>query len=290
MNEVLKVENLTKKYGDKLAINEISFDIYEGECLAFVGPSGSGKTTLLRSILELTAPDSGNTLFFKRRLKNDYVNIMSIIGYLPDKPYTYPKKTIQELLDYTAKFYELDLTKEANYYLKLFNIDSHRKLDELSSGEMQKVGLILGLFHQPKLLLLDEPTNFLDAKAVNTLIDIIKRLKANKTAIIICSHQLSFVAKVANRIFTINEGSIKEINEEALKADYKKVTITLNKEVDISDFDFKGVKYLDYTNKLVTFIYQGDFNLLLKKISQISINDIDISNPTIEEIIGGLEK
>lgn len=288
MSEALKVENLTKKFHNKTAINNVSFDLLEGECIAFVGPSGSGKSTLLRSIIELTTPDKGTTYFFKRRLKEDYVNIMTILGYLPDKPYTYPKKTIKELLTYTAKFYDLDLTTEINYYLNLFNLDATRDLDELSSGELQKVGLILALFHKPKLLLLDEPTNFLDAKTISTLIDIIKRLLANKTSVIICSHQLSFVAKLTKRIFTIHEGTIQELAPEMLKADYKKVTLNLSRHLDFDDFNFFGVKYLDFKDKLVTFIYQGDLNNLLKKIAQIPVSDVEISNPTIEEIIGGL--
>ena len=287
MEKALKVENLTKLYKENRGINDISFTLDEGMAVAFIGPSGSGKSTLIKTILELVERNNGKIQFFGKDLKHNYVDIMNIIGYLPDKQYDFTKRAI-DMLTYTSKFYDLDALSEINYYADLFNVNLNKTLKEMSSGELQRVGLIEALYHKPKILFLDEPTSYLDAKSVQILLNVLLKLKENKVTIILASHELSFVHKIADEIYMLNDGKINLIDEALLKADYKKITVSLNGEVNIRKFQFKGIKFLNYEKNIVSFIYQGEINSLLKELHGLDILDLSIQNPSIDEIIGGL--
>ncbi len=287
MEKALKVENLTKLYKENRGIRDVSLNIDEGMAIGIIGPSGSGKSTLIKAMLELITKTSGKVSFYGKSLERNYVDIMNIIGYLPDKQYEFKNKAI-DLLKYTSRFYDLDFTKEIEYYAKRLNVDLNKTMQEMSSGELQKVGIIEALYHKPKILFLDEPTSYLDAKSTQILLDILRELKESKVTIFIASHELSFIHKLSDEIYMLNEGKINLIDEALLKADHKKVTIALDQEFNIRKFQFNGIKYLNFEKNLVSFIYQGDINKLLKEIEGIKMNDLTIENPSIDEIIGGL--
>ena len=287
MEKALKVENLTKLYKENRGINDISFTVDEGMTIGFIGPSGSGKSTLIKAMLDLITKTSGKVSYFGKSLDTDYVDIMNIIGYLPDKQYDFKNRAI-DLLHYTSRFYDLNCDKEIEYYANYLNVNLNKTLKEMSSGELQKVGLIEALYHKPKILFLDEPTSYLDTKSIQIILEILLKLKQEHVTILISSHELSFIHKIADEIYMLNEGKINLIDKNLLKADYKKITIALDQEFNIKKFEFKGIKFLNYDKNVVSFIYQGDINKLLKEISGVSMTDISIQNPSIDEIIGGL--
>lgn len=288
MTVALKIQNLEKLYSKQNGIKNISLNIEEGQVCAFLGPSGSGKTTLIKSILNLLKPDKGNVFFYGEKLQNNYEDIMSIVGYLPDKSFSLPKLTAEDFLAYTNKFYPEDYQQERQSLAKFFNFDLNKKIAELSSGELQVLNLIYAFYHQPRLLFLDEPTNFLDTKTVDQLLTYLKRLKSKNTTIVICSHHMSFINKIADKIYLLKNGEITNLEKDNLKADYKKVSLILDKYLNYTDFDFKGISNLSIDNMAVNFIYSGELPFLLKKLATYPICDIAIEAPTIEEIIGDL--
>lgn len=286
--EALKIKNLTKLYTNDTGIKDISLTLAEKECLAIVGKSGSGKSTLIKTILNVIDYNRGQVYFYNTTLAKDYVGLMRVIGYLPDKPYSFPKETIAAFLKKVNAYYDQDYTSSFLAYLKEFNLNQNMKIANLSSGELQKLSLILAIFHKPKILFLDEPTNFLDTLTIHHLAKILKQLKYEGTAIFIASHSLNFVLELADKIYLLDNQSLRDIKDELVKRDYKKVNLSTTKELTYKDLNIPGIRSIKLENNLASFIYMGDLSYLLKKLASFTIEDLSLENPSIEEVLGGL--
>lgn len=284
----LIINNLSKMYNEQKGIKDINITLEDKRCMAILGKSGSGKSTLLKCIINELAVDAGKITILNGNLKDDYTNIMRDIGYLPDYPYNFPSIKIKDFIKTINKYYNLDYTLNITNYLKSFNLDINQNIYDLSSGEKQKLSLILAFFHKPKLLLLDEPTNFLDNNSIHTLTNILKQLKYEGTSIIIVSHSLNFTIDLADDIYLLNDNTILDIKNKIMKKDYKKVTIALKDMITYKDLNLKGLSNISLNNETASFIYAGEMTYLLKKLSNFNLLDIEIESPTIEEIIGGL--
>ena len=284
----LIINNLSKMYNEHKGIKDINITLEDKRCMAILGKSGSGKSTLLKCIINELAVDTGKITILNGNLKDDYTNIMRDIGYLPDYPYNFPSIKIKDFIKTINKYYNLDYTLNITNYLKSFNLDINQNIYDLSSGEKQKLSLILAFFHKPKLLLLDEPTNFLDNNSIHTLTNILKQLKYEGTSIIIVSHSLNFTIDLADDIYLLNDNTILDIKNKIMKKDYKKVTIALKDMITYKDLNLKGLSNISLNNETASFIYAGEMTYLLKKLSNFNLLDIEIESPTIEEIIGGL--
>ncbi len=284
----LEIKNLTKLYTSNKGIKDINLKLNEKECVAIIGKSGSGKSTLLKTILNIINKDSGEVYFYNEPLNKDYEAIMNIVGYLKDSPNDYPNLTIINFIKIVNRYYNLDYTNDILEYLDEFNLNKDNKISELSSGENQKLSLILALFYKPKILLLDEPTNHLDQITITKLQNILKKLKYEGTSILICSHSLNFILNLADRIYLLNDFKLIDIKDELLKKDYKKITITSNYNLTFKDLNIKGFNRLNIINNSANFIYSGDFNFLLKKLQSLDIIDLTIENPSVDDILGGL--
>ena len=285
---LLEIKNLTKLYTSNKGIKDINLKLNEKECVAIIGKSGSGKSTLLKTILNIINKDSGEVYFYNEPLNKDYEAIMNIVGYLKDSPNDYPNLTIINFIKIVNRYYNLDYTNDILEYLDEFNLNKDNKISELSSGENQKLSLILALFYKPKILLLDEPTNHLDQITITKLQNILKKLKYEGTSILICSHSLNFILNLADRIYLLNDFKLVDIKDELLKKDYKKITITSNYNLTFKDLNIKGFNRLNIINNSANFIYSGDFNFLLKKLQSLDIIDLTIENPSVDDILGGL--
>lgn len=285
---LLEIKNLTKLYTSNKGIKDINLKLNEKECVAIIGKSGSGKSTLLKTILNIINKDSGEVYFYNEPLNKDYEAIMNIVGYLKDSPNDYPNLTIINFIKIVNRYYNLDYTNDILEYLDEFNLNKDNKISELSSGENQKLSLILALFYKPKILLLDEPTNHLDQITITKLQNILKKLKYEGTSILICSHSLNFILNLADRIYLLNDFKLIDIKDELLKKDYKKITITSNYNLTFKDLNIKGFNRLNIINNSANFIYSGDFNFLLKKLQSLDIIDLTIENPSVDDILGGL--
>ncbi len=287
--EVLKIKNLTKMYDDKNGIKDISLSLEEKECIAILGKSGTGKSTLLKTILNRVDKDSGRVSFFDTTLKADYVDVIRSIGYLPDKPYDYPKKTIKDFIKIINKYYNLDYDKEIKHYLEEFNLDENELITNLSSGSLQKLSIILAIFHNPKILLLDEPTNFLDTSSISTLTNILKKLKYAGTSIIIVSHHLSFILGLANKIYLLHNNSLLDLKDRLKVNNYKKISVILNRPITYQDINIKGITNININQNSASFIYSDkDMSPVIKKLFSLPVIDLSIENPQVEDIIGGL--
>jgi len=229
---IIETKNLTKRFGDTLAVDNVSIHVNQGEIYGFLGLNGAGKTTAIRLLLGLIKPDSGSCKLFEEEPKQA-TEIWNDVGYLIETPYAYPNLSVIENLEVIFKLRGLrdkSLIGEIIERLKLTQY-VNRKAINLSLGNKQRLGLAKALIHKPKLLILDEPINGLDPAGIVEIRELLIELsEKHNTTIFLSSHILSEIAKLTTRIGVIHNGAlIKEIKSSELHRQvFKKLCITTN--------------------------------------------------------------
>jgi len=206
------VENLTKKYGDQKAVDDISFDVKPGEVVGFLGPNGAGKSTTMRMITCYMAPTDGSITVEGFRADEHPEEIKKRIGYLPENNPLYTDMAIIDYLRFCAEIQGVgkgDVNARIREMINIcgLNLERHKKINELSKGFRQRVGLAQAMIHDPDVLIMDEPTAGLDPNQIVEIRNLIKELGKEKT-VILSSHILSEVEATCDRILIINRGKI----------------------------------------------------------------------------------
>lgn len=209
MENVLKVENVSKTYGKFTALNNVSISVPKGSVFGLLGPNGAGKTSLIRIINQITLPDSGKIYLDKEELKPEHVHQ---IGYLPEERGLYKSMKVGEQALYLAQLKGMsksDAKKKLDYWFEKFNISSwwDKKIQELSKGMAQKVQFIVTVMHQPKLLIFDEPFSGFDPINANLIKDEILKLRDEGASIIFSTHRMESVEEMCEHIALINKSN-----------------------------------------------------------------------------------
>ncbi|MEN1986493.1 ABC transporter ATP-binding protein [Paenibacillus hubeiensis] len=282
----IEVNNLTKRYGAARGIEDVSFDVKEGEIFGFIGPNGAGKSTTIRTLLSLIYPTSGRAEIFGRDFIKQSVEIKKEIGYLPSEVFYYDKMKVIDLLKYSASFYKKDCGKRMMELAEIMDLDLNRKIDDLSYGNRKKVGIVQGLQHQPKLIILDEPTGGLDPLMQQRFFDLLAEENRKGTTILFSSHILSEVQKMCDRVAIIKEGKIISLEKiSTLRANsYKRIQAELSDQADPKLFSIDGVSNAVAQGKQLSFLYKGDINSLLRKLSEVPLSNLLIEEPNLDEI------
>lgn len=282
----IEIKNLTKQYGKFRGIIDVDLQVQEGEVFGFIGPNGAGKSTTIRTILNFIKPTNGEATIFGLNCFTQTEKIKEYIGYLPSEVHYYDDMKIRELLKYSASFYKKDCSKRIVQLCEAFELDTDKKLEELSFGNKKKVGIVQALLHEPKLLILDEPTSGLDPLMQNKFFEILKEEKKKGVTIFFSSHILTEVQKMCDRVAIIKEGKILNIESiENLRSNtYKRIKLELKKP-DHKIFDkFPGVLNRTVQDNCVEFLYNGQINQVIKKLYEYDIINIWIEEPQLEEI------
>ena len=213
---MIDIRNLTKKYGEFIAVNDLSLSVAPGEIFGFLGPNGAGKTTTIRIMAGLSLPTSGRVLVGGIDVATDGVGAKSIIGYVPDRPYLYEKLTGRELLQFVVNLYGRewrDCEARALEMLKYFELADwvDARIENLSHGMKQKLVIISALVHDPKVLVIDEPMVGLDALAQRQVKLLFRRLAEEHKTVFLTTHTLSVAEAVCDRIAIIHRGRIAAI-------------------------------------------------------------------------------
>lgn len=208
----ISVESLTKKYGEQKAVNNISFEIKTGEVVGFLGPNGAGKSTTMKMITCYMAPSSGDVRLDSLSIHNDGDEIKKKIGYLPEHNPLYTDMPIIDYLRFSAAIQGVEKSKISSRIEEMIDLcglnkEKHKKINELSKGYRQRVGLAQAMIHDPEILILDEPTTGLDPNQIIEIRKLIKELGKEKT-VLLSSHILSEVEATCDRILIINKGRI----------------------------------------------------------------------------------
>ena len=213
---MIEIKNVTKMYGDKKAISNISFNVNDGEIFAFIGHNGAGKTTLIKSIVGIHDFEEGDILINGKSIKKDAVSCKKEMAFVPDNPELYENMKAIDFINFICDMYEVDLdTREENIkkYSKMFEMENNLN-DEISSfshGMKQKVALISALCHNPKVLIMDEPFVGLDPKAVFDVKEIMNEMVKDGKIIFFSTHILDVAEKLCSRVAIIKKGELVKV-------------------------------------------------------------------------------
>ena len=291
-NVTLRVENVTKRYGDFTAVDDLSFDIRAGRIFGFIGPNGAGKTTTIRMIVGINYPDEGQIKLFGETVSPE---IQNRIGYLPEERGLYKKMKISDQLRYFAALKGVSQTeadKRIDFWLDRMNLSEWKtkKTTDLSKGMQQKIQFISTILHNPDLLILDEPFSGLDPVNVEFMMDVIDEFKSAEKTIIFSTHLMETAERLCKDILIINKsrkvvsGTLREV-----KAGYGKDLIAVRAvggENVLADERLvsKIVEHAD--EKEIHLAENADSQVLLKELinSGAKITKFEEIEPSLNDI------
>ena len=276
---MLRIENLTKYYGNIRRVEYLSLELKDGEIFGFIGPNGAGKSTTIKCIMNFINKTSGNIYINDILVEDKNYEYKNLIGYLPSEIHLYDDYTVLEMFKYSSLFYSNKALKRALELSKRLELETNKKIEDLSLGNLKKVGIVLALMHNPKLLILDEPTSGLDPIIQEEFFNILKEEKKKGTTVFFSSHVLSEIKKLCDRVGIIKEGHLIKVDtiSNFNKNNY------LNIHIESKDIE-KISKELNIDIINNNFIYQGDINILINKLSKYKIDKLLINEPEIEEL------
>ena len=208
---VVETKDLTKNYGDFIAVNKLNLKIEEGDIFGFLGPNGAGKTTTILMLLGLTEPTSGSATVWGFNPSREPLDVKRIVGYLPERVGFYRNMTASENLRYTADLNGLSKKETEKNILELLDTVGLSDVGEkpvgaFSQGMKQRLGIADMLIKKPKLVFLDEPTSGIDPNGITGILDLISKMAKQKISVIFCSHQLNHVQKICTRVGILSKG------------------------------------------------------------------------------------
>ncbi len=213
---MIEIKNVTKKYGDNVAVDNVSFKVNDGEIFAFIGHNGAGKTTLIKCITGIQEFDSGDIKINGKSIKTHAVECKKEMAFVPDNPELYEQMKAIDYIDFICDMYEVpenERKERIDKYAKLFEIDDKLNdiIESYSHGMKQKIALICALVHNPKVLIMDEPFVGLDPKAVFDVKEIMRELTKNGTTIFFSTHILEVAEKLCSRVGIIKKGKLVSV-------------------------------------------------------------------------------
>lgn len=222
---MIEIKNVMKKYGDKVALKNISFNVNDGDIFAFIGHNGAGKTTLIKAIVGIHDFDEGEILINGKSIKKDPIACKKEMAFIPDNPELYDNMTAAEFIDFMCDMYEIDEnTRKVNVekYAKMFEIEDNLNdlIGSFSHGMKQKVALIAALSHNPKVLIMDEPFVGLDPIAVHAVKQVMSDMVKDGKIIFYSTHILDVAEKLCSRVAIIKKGELVKVGSmDEIKGD-----------------------------------------------------------------------
>lgn len=297
---MLEVKNIVKKYGNNLAVDDLSFTVADGEIFGLLGENGAGKTTTFRIIMGLLEPNAGEVFLDGEKI--DYTKTDKI-GFVTEERSLLTKLTVKEQIEFYGTLKGLNkeqIDKLLDEWLEKFEITSYknRKIKELSKGNQQKVQFISAVIHNPKLLILDEPFTGLDPINVKLLKDAIIELKNKGCSIIFSSHQMEYIEDFCEKLIILVKGKpILNGNLQEIKESYAKKNILIKGDIDIDEIkNIDGV--LNVSKEKGEYVVKiADKSVAKKVFAKIKDKDIikyDVVEPSLNEIfiesVGGIHE
>lgn len=301
MNNVISVKNLTKKYKKLTAIDNLSFDVHEGEILGLLGPNGSGKSTTINCLLSLLNFEQGTIKIFNKEMTPESYDIKRNIGVIFQEVAVFEELTVYENIDYFCGLYITDKKQRAEYIedaIKLVGLEEFKKFypKQLSGGLLRRLNIACGIAHKPKLIFLDEPTVAVDPQSRNNILDGIKKLRDEGATILYTTHYMEEVELLCDRIIILDKGKIiAQGTTEELK-DLAKIEEKITVEIEnITDEtlekikDFKTVEEVTLNKNILLVTYKKGNNNLRKLIdfleeNKVTYNKIFSERPTLNDV------
>ena len=287
----LKVQNVSKTFGEKIAVDNISFEMDKPGVFGLLGTNGAGKTTTIRMILGIIKKDKGNITWNEKEVERKYVNF----GYLPEERGIYPKIKIYDQLMYLAKLKGMkkkEAEESMNFWLKRLEVEEYKNMtaEKLSKGNQQKIQFITSVIHNPELLVIDEPFSGLDPINTELLKSAILELVQKGTYIIMSSHQMASIEEFCTDILILNkgktvlQGNLKDI-KDTYKANKLELITKVNVEKQINELGLTILRQLD-NHYEVQINDENQAQALLKKlvVENIEVEKMEIKKPSLNDI------
>ncbi len=301
MNNIIEVKKLTKEYKKLKAVDDLSFEVHQGEILGLLGPNGSGKSTTINCILSLLNFNKGGIKIFGKEMKPDSYDIKREIGVVFQDVAVFDELNVYDNIDYFCGLYIKDKKTRKEYIedaIKLVGLEEFKKFypKQLSGGLLRRLNIACGIAHKPKLIFLDEPTVAVDPQSRNNILDGIKTLRDNGATIVYTTHYMEEVEILCDRVIILDKGSIiasgttDELKELANIEEKVSVEVSelSNKYIDEIKL-FKNVEEVIYNNGVLLVIYKKGKNNLVElmeylKSKQIKYNKIFSERPTLNDV------
>lgn len=279
---VIETQNLTKFYGSARGIVDVTLSVKEGDLFGFIGPNGAGKSTLIRTLLGLIYPTSGSARVLGKDIVKDKTDILANVGYLPSEATFYDGMKVWELLEFSAKMRGIDCREERGRLCERLELDTSRKISQLSLGNRKKVGIVCALQHKPRLYILDEPTSGLDPLMQKEFYSILKERNDEGATVFLSSHVLSEVGKYCKSAAVIREGKILVCDsvERLGHTGVKRVTL---RGVGSAP-EIKNARDMKLENDTLNFLYSGKATDLTRELCGIDFEDLTICDPELDEV------
>lgn len=281
--QAIKFNHLTKSYGSKKAVDDVSFAIEKGEIFGFLGPNGAGKTTTIRALMDFVRPDSGSTKVGNLDSQADSVAVKRKIGYLPADYYHYDKWTGEDHIKFVC---DLRGCEADNKLIASLNFDTRSKIKHLSTGNQQKLGIVLALLGNPDILVLDEPTRGLDPVLQNQVYDILRDFRKGGGTVFMSSHNLAEVQKICDAVAVIKDGKL--IVNETLNSlrgkNLHHIDVTFTKAAPADLLKGFDVNIISQAGRSLSFRVRGELGPVLRAVNKHDIKDIEIRHASLEEL------
>jgi ABC-type multidrug transport system ATPase subunit len=289
MTAMIDVQGLTKSYGSKRGISDVSFQVEEGDVFGFLGPNGAGKTTTIRLLMALLHADAGSARIAGVDCWEKSVEIKRLIGYMPGEPALDPNLTGGQILEYFAHLRGGVDQAYLEQLVERFELDTSRKFRQYSTGNKRKVVLIQAFMHRPRLLILDEPTSGLDPLNQQEFDHMVKEARDEGRTVFLSSHVLSEVEKTCNRVGIIRDGTLVRIGDVAEVKAIKRyeITITFANAVPADSFkSLDGVLEAEALNHGhgVRLTMQGTADAVIKAAAHYPVVSLVSYEPSLEDI------
>jgi len=286
-NTVIDTAKLTKYYGKQLGIEDVDLEVKRGEVFGYLGPNGAGKTTTIRTLLDFIRPTRGSATVFGLDIRQSSVDIHRRVGYLNGELALYNNMTGEDLLKYLGNLRGGLDWKYVRELAARFQCDLSRRIQGLSLGNKQKLGLLQAFMHKPELLILDEPTNGLDPLMQHEFYDLLTETKKEGRTIFLSSHILPEVEKVCDRVGIIRQGKLVTVETiETLKShSVRQLEIHFARAIPIEKFNnVPGIRDILVQDKLLTCNVVGSLDALVKAAAQFEVINIISHEPSLEDI------
>jgi ABC-2 type transport system ATP-binding protein len=278
---VISTEQLTKYYCKNRGVVGLDLAVEEGEVYGFIGPNGAGKSTTIKLLLDFIRPSSGQCRIFGQDCAAASARIKRSVGYIPAEVSYYDGMTVSGLLDYSARFYPGDHSAHMKKLCGSLDLDTSRRISELSTGNRKKVAIVQAMLHRPKLLIMDEPTAGLDPLIQHEFYALVEEAAKDGATVFFSSHVLSEVQRVCSRVGILREGRLirTQSMEELTATQYKRVRAAMD-----GGFSLPGAEDVQRRGGMVEFLYKGSADALLKSLAERRVTNILIEDPPLEDI------
>jgi ABC-2 type transport system ATP-binding protein len=283
----LEVQRLTKSYGRARGVVDLTFSVERGEVFGYLGPNGAGKTTTIRTLLDFIRPNSGRAAVLGLDARRDAVEIHRRIGYLPGEFGLYERLTALEQLTYLGSLRGGVDDRSLHDLADRFDLDLGVRIDSLSHGNKQKVGLIQVFMHQPEVVILDEPTQGLDPLMQQEFYRVLQEVRDRGGTVFLSSHVMPEVEHACDRVGIIRDGrlaAVEDIDDLKGKA-LKMIEVRLATQVPASEFErVPGVQEVVAFGERVRITLAGPIDPLVKTLARFEVLDLQSREPSLEEI------